>query len=97
MHGFMLLLFSLAGGLTLSGITANLYRMLARKPQSTAETAAYYGVMVVAGPSVLFENSTRSFRQKECTRIAYGFALVLACYWAFLLGLAVISLDYVLK
>ena len=53
--------------------------------------------MVVAGPSVLFENSTRSFRQKECTRIAYGFALALASYWAFMLGLAVISLDYLVK
>jgi hypothetical protein len=97
MHGFMLLLFSLAGGLTLSGIVANFYRMVAKKPRSPAATAAYYGVMVVAGPSVLFENSTRSFRQKECTRIAYGFALLLACYWAFMLGLAVISLGYIIK
>ena len=46
---------------------------------------------------MLFENSSRSFRQKECTRIAYGFALLLACYWAFMLGLAVISLDYIIK
>jgi len=53
--------------------------------------------MVVAGPSVLFENSTRSFKQKECTVIAYGFALALASYWAFLLGLAIISLDYLVK
>ena len=97
MHGFMLLLFSLAGGLTLSGIVANGYRMVASKPQTPAGTAAYYGVMLFAGPSVLFENSTRSFKQKECTVIAYGFALALACYWAFLIGLAVISLDYVLK
>ena len=93
----MLLLFSLAGGLTLSGIVANGYRLVARKPQSPAATAAYYGVMVFAGPSVLFENSTRSFKQRECSRIAYGFALTLACYWAFMLGLAVISVDYWLK
>ena len=97
MHNILLLLFSLAGGLTLSGIVANSYRMLASKPQSPAATAAYYGVMVFAGPSVLFENSTRSFRQKECTVIAYGFALVLASYWALLLGLAIISMDYWLK
>jgi hypothetical protein len=97
MHNFMLLLFSLAGGLTLSGIVANLYRIMATKPQSPMATAAYYSVMVVAGPSVLFENSTRSFKQKECTRIAYGFALALASYWAFMLGLAVISVDYLLK
>ena len=97
MHGFMLLLFSLAGGLTVSGMVANGYRMVASKPQTPAATAAYYGVMVIAGPSVLFENSTRSFKQKECTVIAYGFALALATYWAFLLGLAVISVDYLVK
>ena len=38
MHGFMLLMFSLAGGLTLSGIVANFYRMVAKKPQSPAAT-----------------------------------------------------------
>ena len=97
MHSFMMLLFSLAGGLTLSGIVANTYRIIASKPQTAAATVAYYGVMVVAGPSVLFENSTRSYRQKECSPIAYGFALALASYWAFLIGLAIISLDYVLK
>ena len=94
MHNFMLLLFSLAGGLTLSGIVANTYRIVASKPQSKGATAAYYGVMLFAGPSVLFENSTRSYRQKECTAIAYGFALALAGYWAFLIGLALISLNY---
>ena len=97
MHSFLLLLFSLAGGLTVSGIVANIYRMVASKPQTPAATAAYYGIMVFAGPSVLFENSTRSFKQKECTPIAYGFALMLVGYWAFLLGLAVISLDYLVK
>ena len=97
MHSLLLLLFALSGGLTLSGIVANLYRLIAKKPQGTAATAAYYGVMVVAGPSVLFENSTRSFQKKECSRIAYGFALLLACYWAFMLGLAVISVDFLLK
>ena len=97
MHSFMMLLFSLAGGLTLSGMVANGYRMVASKPQSPAATAAYYGVMVFAGPSVLFENSTRSFKQKECTMIAYGFALALASYWAFLLGLAIISVNYLLQ
>ena len=90
MHNFLLLLFSLSGGLTLSGIVANAYRLLARKPQTPVATAAYYGVMLFAGPSVLFENSTRSFKKKECTMIAYGFALTLASYWAFLIGLAYI-------
>ena len=86
MRNLLLLLFSLAGGLTLSGIVANIYRLLAKKPESRAETYAYYGVMLLAGPSVLLDNSTRSFRKKECSRAAYGFALGLAAYWSFMLG-----------
>lgn len=91
MRHFILMLFALAAGLTLSGIAANLYRLLARKPQSRIATWIYYAVMVLAGPSVLVENSTRSFRRKECTRFAYGFAMGLAGYWAFMLGLVVIE------
>ena len=92
MRNLLLLLFSFAGGLTLSGITANLYRMTAGKPQSRAATCVYYAVMVLAGPSVLLDNSTRSFRRKECSRAAYGFAMGLAAYWAFMLGLGLVEL-----
>ncbi len=91
MRHFMLTLFSLAGGLTLSGIVANFYRLIARKPEGLMATWAYYGVILLAGPSVLFENSTRSFRQKECSGFAYGFAVSLAAYWAFMIGLVVID------
>ena len=86
MHNFLLMMFTIAGGLTLSGIVANLYRLMATKPKSGAETWVYYGVMVLAGPSVLFDNATRSFRKKECTRMAWMFALGLASYWAMVLG-----------
>jgi hypothetical protein len=92
MHNLILLLFAVAGGLTLSGITANLYRMLAKKPSTKVATWLHYLIMAFAGPSVLFENSTRSFRKKECGRAAYGFALGLAVYWAFVLGAVVVKL-----
>ena len=92
LRNVMLLLFAVAGGLTLSGIAANLYRMLAKKPSGTIATYAHYAVMVFAGPSILFENSTRSFRRKECSRAAYGFALGLALYWAFMLGVVIVRM-----
>jgi hypothetical protein len=92
MRNILLLLFSLAGGLTLSGIVANIYRLLAGQPVSRAATWTYYGVMVLAGPSVLVDNSTRSFRKKECSRLAYGFALGLAAYWSFMLGAILVDL-----
>jgi hypothetical protein len=86
MRNLLLVLFTLAGGLTLSGIVANIYRLLATKPKTARETWIYYTVMVLAGPSVLFDNATRSFRKKECTRMAWMFALGLASYWAMVLG-----------
>ncbi|HEY0265924.1 MAG TPA: hypothetical protein VGC16_04175 [Rhizomicrobium sp.] len=91
MRHFILMLFAVAGGLTLSGIVANIYRLVAKKPQGRLATWVYYGVMLLAGPSVLFENATRSFRKKDCSRFAYGFAVALAGYWAFMLGLMVIE------
>jgi hypothetical protein len=93
MHALILALFLLAGGLTLSGIVANAYRLVADKPQGMIATCAYYSVMLLAGPSVLFENSTRSFRKKECSRIAYSFAVSIAAYWAFILGLAMLNIS----
>jgi hypothetical protein len=92
MKDLLLLLFALAGGLTLSGIAANLYRILARKPVSRPEKAVYYAVMAVAGPSVLFNNATHSFRVKDCSVAAYTFAIMIAAYWSFALGLVIISL-----
>jgi hypothetical protein len=88
----MVLLFAVTAGLTLSGITANTYRILARKPQSRGETALYYGVMVLAGASVLLENATRTYRKKDCSAPAYGFAVAIVGYWSFVLGIGVLTL-----
>jgi len=92
MHTFLLLLFATTGGLTLSGIVANLYRLLARKPKDQVEKIFYFAVMIFAGPSVLIENATNSFRKKACSNMAYIFAIGLSTYWSFALGLALIAL-----
>jgi hypothetical protein len=92
MHTVIMLLFAIAGGLALSGIVANLYRLLARKPKGVPEKMAYAVVMVVAGPSVLIDNATRSFRKKSCSRAAYIFAVGLTAYWSFALGQLLIVL-----
>ena len=93
MRHVLILLFALAGGLTLSGISANIYRILARKPAGRLETILYYAVMTVAGPSVLFNNATKSFRAQACSNAAYAFAIILAGYWSFALGLVILSLS----
>ena len=91
------LMFALAGGLTVSGITANIYRMLARKPQTKGETVLYYAVMAFAGASVLLENATRSYRKKESSAPAYGFAVAIVGYWCFILGIGILSVVVTLK
>lgn len=84
-------LFAVTAGLTLSGIIANIYRIFARKPQSGGETILYYSIMVVAGASVLLENATRTYRKKEVSAPAYGFAIALVGYWCFIMGLFILS------
>ena len=91
LRDLLVLLFAVTAGLTLSGIIANIYRIFARKPQSRGETALYYGIMVLAGASVLLENATRSYRKKDCSAPAYGFAVAIVGYWCFVLGMAVLS------
>ncbi len=95
MKNITFMLFAFAGGLTLSGIIANSYRLVAKKPQGRLATWTYYLVILLAGPSVLIENSTRSFRKKDCSRLAYGFAVALASYWAFMLGLVILDIGMV--
>jgi len=93
MRGLILLLFAVAGGLALSGIVANLYRLLARKPKGRPEKLFYMGVMLLAGPSVLIDNATRSFRRKDCSGAAYAFAVGVTAYWSWVLGQGLILLG----
>ena len=97
MHDLVTMLFAVAGGLTFSGIAANLYRLVAKKPLSQLETAVHYVVMVVAGPSVLLENATKSFRSRGCSRSAYGLAMAVTFYWSLLLGLLALTFWIHLK
>ena len=91
LRDLLVLLFAVTAGLTLSGIVANIYRILARKPEGRSGTALYYGVMVLAGASVLLENATRSYRKKDCSAPAYGFAVAIVGYWCFILGMIVLT------
>ena len=54
---------------------------------------ASLAVIVIPGPSVLFENATKSVRAKKCSRLAYFFAIALSSYWAFVIGLLTIQIG----
>jgi hypothetical protein len=91
MKDFLLLLFSIAGGFALSGIAANLYRVLV--PKKRRKALLHYSVMVLAGPNVVLGNATASYRRKGCSPLTYGLAVCLTGYWAFALGLFVIAVG----
>lgn len=90
---FLLAVFAILAGFTASGILANLYRLIAHKPRTTAGQLGYVAVMVVAGPNVLLENAARSLRAKDCSRFAFWLAASIAAYWSFALGMIVIQVS----
>jgi hypothetical protein len=87
-HSLLIFLYALTGGLALSGIVANIYRLLTpKKSETTSGRATYYIVMVVAGPTVLLDNAARSWRTKNCSTIAFWLAAAVSAYWSFIVGL----------
>jgi predicted permease len=94
LHELLVALFITTAGLTASGIVANVYRLIVGKTEPAR--ALYLAVMVVAGPSVLFDNAARSRLKKECSHIAFWLAAALALYWSLAFGLFVVSLALVL-
>ena len=92
MHSFIVFLFTIAAGITASGLIANIYRLVASEPKTRIGTALLYAVMVVAGPVILFGNSTKSYRKKECSKIAYALAVALSGYWSFAMGVLILTL-----
>ncbi len=93
----VVVLYAVTAGFTASGITANLYRLLASKPQSTPARITYLAVMAVAGPSVLFENAATSFRSKSCSRLAFWLAAAICAYWSLAIGLLVLNVALAVR
>lgn len=89
----MVIVFSTLAGFAASGILANLYRLIARKPETTAGRIGYVAVMVVAGPNVLFENAAASFRARDCSRFAFWLAAAISGYWSFALGMFILQIG----
>ncbi len=91
-------LFSALAGFTASGITANLYRLIVRKRAETGFLRmAYLTVMVIAGPTVLFDNAAKAWRAKSCSGISFCIAASIAAYWSLAIGLLLIQFGLALR
>jgi len=92
MHEVTVFFFAIAAGLTLSGIVANIYKLVVRTAKGLPETTLHWIIMVLAGPSVLFENASQSLRTKKCSVPGYCFAIGLSLYWSFAIGLFMLNI-----
>lgn len=92
LHDLYVVAFSMATGFTASGIIASLYLMLFPEAKSTFARSAHIGVMVFAGPSVLFGSSFRAMREHKSGRGAFWFMAAVCSYWSLVLGLIVLRI-----
>jgi hypothetical protein len=91
-HGLLLVLFSIAAGFTASAIVTNLYRISGLRSETPATRALRSAVLVLAGPSVLFESAMRGFLAKTWTPIGFWLAAGVTAYWSLFVGLLVVDI-----
>jgi hypothetical protein len=53
--------------------------------------------MIVAGPTVLFENAARSLRKETCSTFTFWLAAAVATYWSFAIGLFLVQVWLALR
>jgi hypothetical protein len=97
MHDFIVFMFCIAAGVTASGLISSIYRLVASEPETRLGTILHCAVMVIAGPVVLVTNSTKSYRDKRCSKAAYAMAIALSAYWSFVTGVILLSVWVALR
>jgi hypothetical protein len=91
MQALLLMLYSVTAGFTASAITANVYRLVGIKAESMGAKLFRSSVLIVAGPSVLFESAMRGFIKKTWNPISFWLAAMVVLYWSLGLGLLVLQ------
>ena len=92
MQGLTFVLFAIVAGFTASGLIANLYRVAGVGGAGRAGQILRVGVLIVAGPSVVFEMAIRSLLAKEWSPGAFWLVASLIAYWSLGLGLVVLEI-----
>lgn len=96
LHDLYIVAFSMATGFTASGIIANVYLLLFPRAESGLAKTAHIGVMVFAGPSVLFGSTFKAMREHKGTAGTFWFAAAVSAYWSLVLGLIVLRIAFAL-
>ena len=97
MSPLLLIFFSMTAGFTISAIVANLYRLSGAKADDSSGRTIRLMVMVVAGPSVIFENAIRGLLAKQWPVMAFVLVALGVAYWSLVLGLIVLNIVSALQ
>jgi hypothetical protein len=96
LHDLYVVGFSIVTGFTASGIIASVYRLAFPTAEGNIAKTAHIGVMVFAGPSVLFGSSFKAMREHKSSRGAFWFAAIVSGYWSLVLGMVVLRILFAL-
>jgi hypothetical protein len=96
LHDLYVVAFSMVTGFTASGIIANLYKLIFPKAKGSFARTAHIGVMVFAGPSVLFGSTFKAMRAQKSSRGTFWLAAAVSAYWSLVLGLIVLRIAFAL-
>jgi hypothetical protein len=91
MHGIWLTLFAIVTGFTVSGIAANLYRLCGITGDTANKRTLRMIVMVIAGPSVVFEYAVKGLKAKEWSATIFWLVTGATLYWSLAIGLFVLD------
>jgi len=94
LHDLYVVAFSMATGFTASGIIAAIYKLLLPDAESGAARKTYIGVMVFAGPSILFGTYYKALREQRSSRGAFWLAAGVSAYWSLVIGLIVLRIAF---
>ena len=92
MHSLWIVFFAIASGFTASGIAASLYRLSGAGTESKGGRILRTAVLVVAGPTVIFEAAVNGLMSREWSPIAFWFVVAGLAYWSFAIGLFILDI-----
>ena len=98
LHDLYVVLFLATAGFTASGIVANVYNLIVKKKKAASSQGriVYLLVMVLAGPTILFNNAAKAWREKSCSGLAFWLAAAISGYWSLAIGLLVMQIALVI-
>lgn len=91
MHSFIVFLFTLGAGFTVSGLIAAIYRLSGFVPQTIAGRIVEAAVLIFAGPTTYIANATASLKKKEFSAVGYLLVIGICGFWSFTTGLFVLT------